>query len=57
MNTIAKVLAPLALLGTIVPPLLYAFKVMSDGPMKITMLLAAIVWFISAPYWLKGGNA
>ncbi len=56
MNAIAKVLAPLALAATLLPPLLYLFKTMSEGSMKLTMLVAAIVWFASAPFWMKGGS-
>jgi hypothetical protein len=56
MNITAKILAPLSLVATIVPAVLYAFKVMEDGPMKLTMLIGAVVWFVFAPFWLKGGN-
>jgi hypothetical protein len=24
--------------------------------MKLTMLIATIVWFVFAPFWLKGGG-
>lgn len=56
MNTPAKILAPLALAATLLPPVLYLFKVMSEGSMKLTMLVAAIVWFATAPFWMKGGS-
>jgi hypothetical protein len=56
MNTIAKILAPLSLVATILPAVLYAFKAIEDGPMKLTMLIAAVVWFVFAPFWLKGGS-
>lgn len=55
MNTLAKFLAPLALAATLLPAVLFLFKVMAEGPMKATMLVAAVVWFIFAPYWMKGG--
>ena len=54
MKAFAKILGPLALAATMVPPLLFMFKVMSEGPMKTTMLVAAVAWFIAAPFWLKG---
>jgi len=57
MNTTSKFLAPLALVGTLVPPLLFAFKVMGEGPMKVIMLVATIVWFVTARYWMKGGSS
>jgi len=56
MNAIAKVLAPLSLVATILPPLLFLFQAMSEGPMKVTMLVATIVWFATAPFWMKGGG-
>ena len=56
MNTIAKILAPLALVATILPAVLNAFKAIEAGPMKLTMLIATIVWFAFAPFWLKGGG-
>jgi len=56
MNAIAKILAPLALVATILPPLLFLFKTLGEGPMKATMLVATIVWFATAPFWLKGGE-
>ncbi len=56
MNAVAKILAPLALVATLLPPLLYLFKAMSEGSMKLTMLVGAIAWFASAPFWMKGGS-
>jgi hypothetical protein len=56
MNAIAKILAPLALAATVVPSVLFAFKLMGEGPMKATMLAAAVAWFVFAPFWMKGGS-
>lgn len=56
MKTASSIAAALALLGTIVPAILFAFKVMGDGPMKATMLIASVVWFAAAPFCLKGGE-
>ena len=56
MNAIAKVLAPLSLVGTILPPVLFLFKAMGEEPMKIVMLLSTVIWFATAPIWLKGGD-
>lgn len=56
MNAAAKVLAPLALVATLAPPVLYALQAIGEGPMKLTLLLAAIVWFATAPFWTKGGS-
>jgi hypothetical protein len=46
MKSIALPLGILALLGTNVPPL-------ADGPMKLAMLASTIVWFVTAPMWMK----
>ncbi|HOY58926.1 MAG TPA: hypothetical protein PK640_12450 [Verrucomicrobiota bacterium] len=56
MKTLAKILAPLALAVTVVPPLLFLFKAIGEGPMKATMLGAAVVWFVFSPHWMKGGS-
>jgi hypothetical protein len=56
MKTAAKFLAPLALVATIIPPVLFAFKIMGEGPMKAILLVAAVTWLASAPFWLKGGQ-
>jgi hypothetical protein len=55
MNALAKILAPLALVATILPPLLFLGNAMSEGPMKAIMLVATIAWFVFAPFWMKGG--
>ena len=56
MNALAKILAPLALVATVLPPVLFLLKVMGEGPMKATLLVATIVWFAFAPLWMKGGS-
>ena len=56
MNPLAKILAPLALVGTILPPVLFLFQVVGEGTMKLTMLIAPVAWFATAPFWMKGGN-
>ena len=56
MNAIAKILAPLALVATVVPSVLFAFKLMGEVPMKAVMLAATVAWFIFARFWMKGGS-
>jgi hypothetical protein len=56
MNSVTKILAPLALVVTILPAVLFLFKAIGEGPMKAAMLIAAIVWFATAPFWMKGGD-
>jgi hypothetical protein len=52
----AKVLGLLALAGTIVPPVLFLMKSLSEEPMKMIMLVSTVVWFVTAPLWMKGGD-
>ena len=56
MKALARVVAPLALVATLLPPVLYLFQLIGDRPMKLTMLVAAVAWFASAPFWMKGGS-
>jgi hypothetical protein len=56
MTQLAKVLGLLALAGTIVPPLLYLAQAMGEAPMKLIMLLSTVVWFTTAPFWMKAGD-
>ncbi|MHC1766826.1 MAG: hypothetical protein AB9869_21390 [Verrucomicrobiia bacterium] len=52
----ARIAAPLALAATFVPPILFAFKLIGEGTMKSILLIAAVVWFGTASFWLKGGG-
>jgi hypothetical protein len=56
MKRLPGILSLLAVAGTIVPAVLFMFKMIGDGPMKATMLVASILWFAAAPFWLKGGE-
>lgn len=53
MQSFAKILGLLALAATIVPPTLFMFKLMPLDAMKWTMFAATIVWFATAPLWMK----
>lgn len=55
-SVIARIVAPLALVATILPPVLFLFQAMGAEAMKGTMLIAAVAWFAAAPFWMKGGN-
>jgi len=52
----AKALGMVALAGTIVPSLLFLGGSLGEGPMKLIMLLATVLWFATAPLWVKGGD-
>lgn len=56
LTQVAKVLGLLALAGTIVPPVLFLTKTLALEPMKLIMLIAMVVWFVTAPLWMKGGD-
>jgi hypothetical protein len=53
MKSIALSIGLLALAGTIVPPVLVLTGQMAPDPMKMTMLVSCIVWFTTAPVWMK----
>lgn len=55
IKTIAKIIGIFALALTIVPPILNATDKLSDSTMKGAMLIACILWFASAPAFMKGG--
>jgi hypothetical protein len=56
MNTVARYASWLALALTVLPAVLFALNLLGDGPMKIAMIVGAVMWFVAAPYWLKGGG-
>ncbi len=53
MNTIAKPIGLLSLAGTIVPPLLFMFHKLDLDPMKNIMFVSCVLWFVTAPLWMK----
>ena len=56
MTQVAKVLGLLSLAGTLLPSVLFLCHQMSEGTMKLVMLLSTVVWFVTAPLWMKGGD-
>lgn len=53
MKNIAIILGVIALLGTIVPPVLFMVDKMAQEPMQLAMLIACFVWFVTAPVWMR----
>jgi hypothetical protein len=53
MYTFAKTLGLLALAATILPPVLFMMKILPLESMKGIMLAATVVWFVTAPLWMK----
>lgn len=53
MKSIAITVSMLALIATILPPLLFLVGQLGHEPMKSIMLVACLLWFASAPIWMK----
>lgn len=53
MKNIAIILGVIALFGTIVPPVLFLIDKMAQGAMQVSMLIACLVWFATAPVWMR----
>lgn len=53
---LARFVALLALVLTIVPPVLFALGRMEDSLMKGLLVAGSILWFAAAPKALRGGT-
>jgi hypothetical protein len=49
----ARGIGYLALLGTLLPPLLFMWGQLDLLSMQRVMLAACIAWFVAAPFWMK----
>ena len=47
-----QIIAWLALIGTILPSLLYLLNLLDGPAMKTAMLVATLVWFAVTPWWM-----
>lgn len=56
MTQIAKTLGILSLVGTLLPSVLFLLHVMTESAMKGIMLVSTVIWFVTAPLWMKGGD-
>lgn len=54
MKKAAKILGVLALGLTVVPPILYAVQSLGEPVMKALMLGGCVLWFATAPVFMKG---
>lgn len=52
-RSVAKILGLGALVGTILPPAMFMFEALPLDAMKGIMLVATVVWFVAAPFWMK----
>jgi high-affinity nickel permease len=53
MKRAAQVVSLAALVGTILPPVLFFAGRMDIETMKGAMLVAAVAWFAATPLWMK----
>ncbi len=53
MKPTAILIGAVALLGSILPPVLFMTGSMEQDVMKNAMLVACVAWFITAPVWMK----
>lgn len=56
MKKAAMILGILALAMTVVPPVLFAIKSLPEPMMKHLMLAGCVLWFATAPAFMKGGS-
>ena len=56
MKKAAMILGILALGMTVVPPILYAVQSLAEPAMKSLMLGGCVLWFATAPAFMKGGS-
>lgn len=57
MKTLAQALALLALAGTLASPLAHALGLLGAAALKQVLLGTTLLWFATAPFWLKGGQS
>jgi hypothetical protein len=53
MKRLAQFVSVAALAGTLVPPCLFFTGALSLDAMQQWMLYAALIWFISTPFWME----
>ena len=49
MNNLPKIIGALALIVTLISPIMFATENLSETAMKTSMLIAMIAWFVVAP--------
>jgi hypothetical protein len=52
VKTAARLVSLAALLGTIVPPVLFFTGQMDLDAMRLWMLVATVGWFVATPIWM-----
>lgn len=52
MKSILPIVSYIALLGIIIPPILYLSDVLSKSGMSSFMLVGTLLWFLTVPFWM-----
>ncbi len=52
MRKLTQVVSGIAIIGTILPSVLYLFNVISLDQCKWAMLVATVLWFVATPLWM-----
>mgnify|MGYP001166112766 CR=1 FL=1 len=52
MKNVLRAVSLVALLGTIVPPVMYLVGAMELTAVKWSMAAAAVAWFAATPFWM-----
>jgi hypothetical protein len=53
MKTILRTISFLALAGTLAAPLAYFFDALTLPRTQMLLLLCAILWFATVPFWME----
>lgn len=53
MIALAQLVSWVALIGTILPAVLFFADRVTLDQTKLWMLIATIVWFVAAPFWMR----
>jgi len=53
MKRILSIVSALALTGTVLPSILFLAGQMSLPTVKTMMLICAIAWFVTTPFWME----
>ena len=54
MKTLLKILSSIGLLLTVMPSFLVFSHIISKSTHLTLMLTGTLLWFLSAPFWMKG---
>jgi hypothetical protein len=53
MKRLAQFLSALALIGTLMPPILFFADALDLAAAQRWLLGAAILWFVATPFWME----